>query len=60
MRLHILEHVPFESPAYILDWAQAKGLSPTQTRLYGTILFPDQDAFESNRLMSALLDCWIA
>ncbi|HSQ41893.1 MAG TPA: type 1 glutamine amidotransferase [Fibrobacteraceae bacterium] len=34
MRIHILQHVPFEGPAAIADWAQYRGHSLTTTRLF--------------------------
>jgi len=34
MKLHYFQHVPFENPAYLLDWAESKGHSITKTALY--------------------------
>ncbi len=34
MRLHYLQHVPFENPGSILTWATKKGCSVTGTHLY--------------------------
>lgn len=39
MRLHVFQHVPFEGPAAIADWAQARGHSLEVTHLYAQ---PDQ------------------
>jgi len=34
MRVHYLQHVPFETPAAILDWAEARGAEVTKTLLF--------------------------
>ena len=34
MRMHVLQHVPFEGPAEIETWATAKGFSITTTRFW--------------------------
>lgn len=34
MRIHYLQHVPFEGPAYIAEWAQQKGYQVSGTMLY--------------------------
>ena len=34
MRLHYLQHVHFESPGYILEWAEAQGADITSTHFY--------------------------
>lgn len=34
MRVHYLQHVPFEDPAMIFDWAESKGYSISGTRLF--------------------------
>ena len=39
-RLHYLQHVPFETPGAILDWARNKGYEVTSTRLYLDEPFP--------------------
>ncbi|MDR1893606.1 MAG: type 1 glutamine amidotransferase [Spirochaetales bacterium] len=50
MKLHYLQHVPFENPGYILAWAQKHGWEITETRLYeypaGKVRFPPPDAFD--------------
>lgn len=40
MHIHFIQHVPFESPGYILEWAQDKGFSTSFTRLYESAEFP--------------------
>ena len=34
MKIHILQHVSFESPGVIMDWVQKKGFSPSFTRFF--------------------------
>jgi GMP synthase-like glutamine amidotransferase len=34
MRLHYFQHVPFENPAFLLTWAERKGHSIANTRLF--------------------------
>jgi hypothetical protein len=34
MRVHYLQHVPYEGPGTIADWAQARGHSLTGSQLY--------------------------
>jgi len=34
MRIHILQHVPYESPGSITDWAEEKGFPVSYTRFY--------------------------
>jgi len=46
MRIHSLEHVPFERPAAIGDWAQAKGHSLSSTRLYAGDRLPEPEAID--------------
>lgn len=38
MRLHYLQHVPFEDPGYIISWTEQNG-----HQLTGTLLFDDQE-----------------
>ncbi len=43
MKLHWLQHVPFENLGYIEDWAEAQGFDITCTRLYADEELPDID-----------------
>ena len=40
LNIHYLQHVPFEGPAKIADWALAKGHKLTSTKLYENVLLP--------------------
>jgi GMP synthase-like glutamine amidotransferase len=46
MRIHYLQHVPFEGPAAIADWAQARGHELTGTRLDRGEALPDVADFD--------------
>lgn len=46
MRIHWLQHVPFEGLGHIADWAAEKKCPVTRTRLFVDPVFPDPDAFD--------------
>lgn len=46
MRIHCLQHVPFEGPAGIADWAEARGHELSITHLYTGAVPPSPDAFD--------------
>ncbi|BBB90011.1 MAG TPA: type 1 glutamine amidotransferase [Methylomusa anaerophila] len=46
MRIHYLQHVPFEDPAHIACWVRDKGHSLTGTRLYNQEAVPAMDQFD--------------
>ncbi len=46
MRLHYLQHVPFENPGSILTWAAQNDCAVTHTHVYREACFPEQDAFD--------------
>lgn len=46
MRLHYLQHVPFENPGSILTWARENGHVVTNTRLYQNDPLPGQRDFD--------------
>lgn len=46
MRLHYLQHVPFENPGSILDWAAQQGHAVTRTLLCENESLPPPDAFD--------------
>jgi len=47
MRLHYIQHVPYEGPARIEDWALKAGHSVTATRLYANESLPSIDALDA-------------
>lgn len=46
MRIQCLQHVPFEGPAAIADWADARGHVLTTTPLFDGAAVPDPSGFE--------------
>lgn len=46
MRLHYLQHVPFENPGSILLWAKQQEHVITSTQLYQNDIFPAQQEFD--------------
>ena len=46
MRIQCLQHVPFEGPAAIADWAAARGHRLTATPLYAGAAPPSQGNFD--------------
>jgi len=47
MRLHILQHVPFEDEGSIKLWAKLRGHTCTRTRLFTSDAYPSQDKFDA-------------
>lgn len=46
MRLHYLQHVPFEGLGLIAEWARERGHTVTVTRMYAGDPLPPADAFD--------------
>lgn len=46
MRLHYIQHVPFENPGSILPWADHNGFVVTCTRVFAEDTFPPQGVFD--------------
>lgn len=46
MRLHYLQHVPFENPGSILAWAENNEYPVTGTHLYKNDKLPDQEEYD--------------
>jgi GMP synthase-like glutamine amidotransferase len=46
MNIHYLQHVPFENPGIILEWAFKRNYQVTCTRVYQTAIFPDMKEFD--------------
>lgn len=46
MRIHYLQHVPFENPGNIVKWAYKKGHKLTGTHLYNYETVPEMDQFD--------------
>jgi GMP synthase (glutamine-hydrolysing) len=46
MRLHYLQHVPFENPGCILDWANENNVDVKSSHLYKNDPLPELDVFD--------------
>ena len=46
MRLHYIQHVPFETPGSILDWAADNGVTLSSTRVHDGDSFPSPGKFD--------------
>ncbi len=46
MKIHVLQHVPFENPGTILDWAKERHFSLGFTRFYVRDKLPEPDDFD--------------
>jgi len=46
MRLHVFQHVPFETPGCILPWAERAGASVRRTRFYRGDAPPEPESFD--------------
>jgi len=51
LRIHYLQHVPFEHPGYMATWAEKHRFPLTCTKLYESTGFPDLSAFDSLIIM---------
>ncbi len=46
MKIHFIQHVPFEGPGTIRDWALGRGHALSRTAMYENELLPAMDAFD--------------
>ncbi len=51
MRIHYLQHVPYETPANIFKWAKEKNITMSGTHLYEDEPFPDFSSFDMLLIM---------
>jgi GMP synthase-like glutamine amidotransferase len=58
MRLHYLQHVPFEDAANIAAWAAERGHSVTRTRLFADEPLPAQSDFDFLAIMGGLMNIY--
>ncbi|MEE4607900.1 MAG: type 1 glutamine amidotransferase [Desulfobacteraceae bacterium] len=58
MRLHYLQHVPFEDPAGIFHWAEARGVPMTRSRLYDTPSLPVVADFDALLIMGGPMNIY--
>jgi GMP synthase (glutamine-hydrolysing) len=58
MRLHYLQHVPFENPANILTWANRHGFQVTLTRLFAGESLPEPESIDWLVIMGGLMSAY--
>lgn len=58
MRIHFLQHVPFEGPAGIGDWAARRGHPVVTTHLFEHGELPDQGTFDWLVVMGGPMGVW--
>jgi GMP synthase-like glutamine amidotransferase len=46
MKIHFIQHVPFEDPAFIMDWAEKKNYPVSSGRAYLNDPYPDYNEFD--------------
>jgi GMP synthase-like glutamine amidotransferase len=46
MRIHFIQHVPFEHPGYLIDWADQRGFSYNITHIYESTSLPSLNEFD--------------
>jgi GMP synthase-like glutamine amidotransferase len=51
MRIHYIQHVPFENPGYILHWAQERKIPITKTEIFQDEILPNPSDFDLLLLM---------
>lgn len=46
MRVHFIQHVSFETPGYLLTWAESNKYSVSYSKVYETAHFPETNLFD--------------
>ncbi len=46
IRIHYFQHVHYEDPGSIIEWALSRGHVLTSTKFYGDFVFPEPDEFD--------------
>ena len=55
MRIHFIQHMPFENPGTIADWAKEKNYSTTYTKIFENTDFPSIDSFDMLVIMGGVM-----
>ncbi|MEM8598723.1 MAG: type 1 glutamine amidotransferase, partial [Bacteroidota bacterium] len=58
MRLYVLQHVPFEGPAYVATWAQSRGHTLSTAHLYNGVSLPSPGAFDGLVVMGGPMNIY--
>lgn len=46
MRVHFIQHVSFETPGYLLNWAERNRYHVTYSKVFETVHFPESNLFD--------------
>jgi GMP synthase-like glutamine amidotransferase len=55
MHIHFIQHMPFEDPASMADWAAANNHSTSYTKVFETAAFPPADAYDMLVIMGGIM-----
>ena len=55
MHIHFIQHMPFEYPASIADWAAEKSHTTTYTKVFEDAIFPSTDNFDVLIIMGGVM-----
>ena len=55
MHIHFIQHMPFEHPASIADWAAEKNHTTTYTKVFENASFPAMNAFDMLVIMGGVM-----
>jgi GMP synthase-like glutamine amidotransferase len=55
MHIHFIQHMPFEYPASIADWAAEKNHTTTYTKVFEDTAFPATDTFDMLVIMGGVM-----
>jgi len=55
MHIHFIQHMPFEHPATIADWAEEKNHTTTYTKVFEEVTFPLPDSFNMLVIMGGVM-----
>ena len=55
MRIHFIQHMPFEYPASIADWATEKNYISTYTKVFEEPIFPSINSFDMLVIMGGVM-----
>ncbi|MEP6466195.1 MAG: type 1 glutamine amidotransferase [Parafilimonas sp.] len=58
MRIHFIQHMPFEHPASIADWATENNHTTTYTKIFEDAIFPSTETFDMLIIMGGVMSVY--
>lgn len=55
MRIHFIQHMPFEHPASVADWAAENNHATTYTKVFENTAFPSLNAFDMLVILGGIM-----